>query len=188
MDAKKYQIRTLNYHRRRSQKTNYVKRLNALKSYKTRLVIRVTSNLATVQLVDYDDDGDKVLMTIKSSELKNHGWTHNPASLPGLYLTGMLVAKKVKDKGLSFEDVIADFGVKKFSAKTKPYALLKGAIDNGLNVLADAKMFPSDDRISGQHIQDFAAKSNEVNKFQFTKRKANTIVNDFNTLKSKLTA
>lgn len=188
MDQKKYRLRTLKYHRRRSQKTNYVKRLNTLKSDKTRLVVRLKNNLAIAQLVNYHDDGDKVLLTVKSTDLIPLGWKHNVANLPGLYLTGALISKTAKDKKIKIDDIIVDMGVKKYKHKTKIYALIKGALDNGMGLNVDSKVFPADNRIGGQHIQDYASKSNEVHKLQFTKKKADSIVKDFNELKSKLIA
>ena len=85
--------------RRRSEgKTNYHKRLNLLKSQKTRLVIRASNNHIKVQFIESKIGGDKVLISAFSKELKkNYGncRTHNfggvDLSQKRIYNLGMLI-------------------------------------------------------------------------------------------------
>ena len=72
----KSKIYTVSFKRKREGKTDYPKRLNYLKSDKTRFVIRVSTNNLSIQAVDYHADGDKITITVKSSDLKKYGWKY----------------------------------------------------------------------------------------------------------------
>ena len=78
------------YRRKRKGKTNYKKRLNLLLSRKSRLVIRKTLTSTIAQIVNYDENGDKTIISANSSELKKLGWKMNTSNIPSAYLTGML--------------------------------------------------------------------------------------------------
>jgi len=187
MAKKNFNIRTVQFRRKRQQKTNYPKRLNMLKSGLTRLVVRLKTNMIVAQLVDYNANGDKVLVTVNSADLKKLGWTYSIGNLPAAYLTGMLLAKKAKEKNINTKDIIVDLGVKGSAVKSKPYAVVKGALDNGLKVKVSDEAFPAQDRIQGKHIADYASKSKEVNKFQFTKQQnIDKITEAFDKLSSEL--
>jgi len=187
MASKKFNKRTVFYRRKRQQKTNYKKRLNLLKSGITRLVVRVHNNMIVAQLVDYDVKGDKVLVTVNSTDLKKMGWNYATANLPACYLTGMLLAKKANEKKINPEKVILDLGIKNYAIKTRPYAVVKGALDNGIKVIVGEDAFPAQERIEGKHIADFATKSKEINKFQFNKTKdIEKITDAFNKLSGEL--
>ena len=58
------------YKRKKNGKTDYKKRLKLLKSRKPRLVIRKSLTQITAQVIQYQDEGDKVLVSAHSSELK----------------------------------------------------------------------------------------------------------------------
>ena len=88
--------RVLQYRRKQQGKTDYKKRLALLKSGLPRLVIRGSNKNMQVQLVEYQEDGDKVLATTRASDLKKQGWNKSTGNLPAAYLTGLLLAKKSK--------------------------------------------------------------------------------------------
>ncbi len=90
-------IKRVEYRRKRKGKTNYKKRLNLLLSNKPRLVIRKTLTNTIAQIVNYDENGDKTIISAKSSELTKIGWKMNTGNIPAAYLTGMLLAKKSKE-------------------------------------------------------------------------------------------
>jgi large subunit ribosomal protein L18 len=147
-------IKILQYRRKREGRTDYKKRLKMLVSGTPRLVIRRTNKNIIVQLVDYSDKGDKVIVTANSTELAKLGWKHATGNIPAAYLTGMLVAQKAKKKGV--EKAIVDFGLQLQRAGTRLYATVKGVKDNGLDVPASDDIFPSEDRLSGKHIAAYA--------------------------------
>lgn len=147
-------IKVLQYRRKREGRTNYKKRLKMLVSGTSRLVIRRTNKNIIVQLVDYSDKGDKVIVTANSTELSKLGWKHATGNIPAAYLTGMLAAQKAKKKGV--EKAIVDFGLQLQRAGTRLYAAVKGVKDNGLEVPTSDDIFPSEDRLSGKHIVAYA--------------------------------
>ena len=65
---------TVRYRRKREGRTNYKKRLELLKGKKERLVIRRTNTQIIMQIVNYSENGDKVLLTVNSGELQKKGW------------------------------------------------------------------------------------------------------------------
>jgi len=151
----RHAIKVYQYRRKAEGKTDYRRRLKLLISGIPRLVIRRTNKNMIVQVVEYSDDGDHVLLTANSSELKKLGWKHATANLPAAYLTGMLAAKKAKEKKV--KKAIVDLGLQPKSC-SRLYAVVKGAIDGGLDVPASEEIFPSADRLSGKHIAAYATK------------------------------
>jgi large subunit ribosomal protein L18 len=170
-------IKVVNYRRKREGRTDYKKRLKMLVSGISRLVIRRTNKSIVVQVVEYSENGDKVLITANGSELKKQGWKYATANLPAAYLTGMLAAQKAKKKGV--EKVIVDLGLQPPKGGSRLYAAVKGVKDNGLNVAVSEEVFPSEDRISGKHIASYA------NKGKFKNSPAD-IEKSFNDIKNKL--
>lgn len=144
---------TVRYRRKREGKTNYKKRLELLKGRTDRLVVRRTNKQIIVQIIRYAEDGDKVLITTQSKELQKHGWKHSLKNTPAAYLTGMLTAHKAKEKGL--KKAILDLGLQTPLKGSKLFAAAKGAIDNGLEMKAAEEIFPSEERIKGEHISSY---------------------------------
>ena len=148
-------IYTVKYRRKREGKTNYKKRLDLLKGNTPRLVIRKSNSSMIAQIVTYHPDGDIVVVTFNSQKLSAFGWNYSKNSLPAAYLSGLVLAQKAKEKNIS--DAIVDLGLQLPKKGGRLYALLKGAIDGGLTIPVDEKVFPSDDRLQGEHIKSFSA-------------------------------
>jgi len=144
---------TVRYRRKREGRTNYKKRLELLKGNKERLVIRRTNTQIIMQVVSYSENGDKVLLTVHSGELQKKGWKHSCKNTPAAYLTGMLTAKKAKAKGIN--SAIVDLGLQTPLKGSKVFAAVKGAIDAGLQINANEEIFPSEERIKGNHISGY---------------------------------
>ena len=147
--------RTVLFRRKREQKTDYKNRLKLLLSKQLRLVVRFTNSGIIVQVVEFQMQGDKVLMALDSSALKKMGWNYSQKNFPATYLMGLLLGKKAQQKGI--KQAILDPGTKAPLKKSKVYALLKGAIDGGLAVPhGDKDIFPNEDHLSGKHVSDYA--------------------------------
>ncbi len=144
--------KTIPYKRKREGKTNYRKRLRLLLAKKPRAVIRITNKKIIIQLVDFKNTGDHVLIGIDSSALKKHGWNFSMKNLPAAYLTGFLFGKKALQKNI--KEAVLDLGFKPPIKGNKVYACLKGALDAGLNIPHSKEVFPTEERISGKHIQN----------------------------------
>lgn len=149
-------MRTVPYRRKRDGKTNYKKRLTLLRSGQLRLVIRKSLGTVTVQIIEYSPDGDKVLVAANSLELDKLGWKAHKANLPSAYLTGLLLGAKSKKKNV--KKAVLDIGLQTPIRGGRIFAALKGAVDAGMDLNCGKEAFPSDDRISGKHIAEYAAK------------------------------
>ncbi|HIH54177.1 TPA: 50S ribosomal protein L18 [Candidatus Woesearchaeota archaeon] len=149
----KKRIKFVQYRRKREGRTNYRKRLKMLISGTSRIVIRKSNKHITIQVVDYEANGDKVIVTAKSSELKKYGWNHACGNIPAAYLTGMLAGHKaVKKKA---KKAIVDLGLQIPAKGSKIYAAVKGAIDAGLEINCSEEALPKEDRIKGKHIDAY---------------------------------
>jgi large subunit ribosomal protein L18 len=138
------------HRRRREGKTDYRKRLALVKSKKLRLVVRKTNQAVICQIVQYEHAGDKTLVHANSFELKALGWSGPTGNIPAAYLTGMLCAKKALEK--KFTEAILDIGLCHATRGNRIFAVLKGAVDGGLQIPHSEEAFPPADRIAGKHI------------------------------------
>jgi len=156
------------FRRRREGKTDYKKRLAALKSGKNRFVVRISNKNVTCQITSFSRDGDKTGFSASSNELKKqYGWQAAGNNAPSAYLVGYLCGKKAA-KG-KVKEAILDCGVSVPIAKTNVFAAVKGAIDSGLQIPVDEKMLPDEARITGQHIADYSKNiSKEEKKEKFS--------------------
>lgn len=150
-------IYTVPYRRKREGRTHYKKRLEMLKSGSVRLVARRSNKTITLQLIQYQPDGDKVIVTFNSKKLAALGWKYSAKSIPACYLAGFQIGKLALEKGV--KTAIFDLGLQTPLAGSRLYAALKGAIDAGLTVPSSTDIFPAQDRLEGKHISDDVAKS-----------------------------
>ena len=67
---RKDKTRTIPHRRRREGRTNYKKRISLLKSRTTRVIIRRFNGNMLIQLINYAPEGDKVILTTSTQELK----------------------------------------------------------------------------------------------------------------------
>ncbi len=139
--------------RRKENKTDYKNRFKLLKSGKTRIVIRRTNKYLVIQAIESDESKDRVVKGVSSKDLLKNGWDKkfegSLKSLPACYLTGLLMAKNL-DKG----EYVVDLGMCRNLKGNRMYAAIKGLIDGGVGLNADKSVFPSEDRLNGEHMKD----------------------------------
>lgn len=165
--------KTVQYRRRREGKTNYHKRLSTLLSRKPRLVLRMTNTQFIGQIIAFDPKGDKILASVDSSVIQKLGWNYSGKNYPAAYLVGLALGKKSLAAGI--EEAIFDTGLRTPMKKGKMYSFLKGVLDAGMDIPhGDEAIFPDEDRISGKHIESYAA-SLKDNKELYEKRFAGYI-------------
>jgi large subunit ribosomal protein L18 len=137
--------------RRRENKTDYKSRFTLLKSGLRRIIIRRTNKYLVLASVESDESRDKVLNGVTSKELLKYGWDKkyfgSLKSVPGAYLTGVLMASKL-DKGQKY---VVDLGMARKGERI--FAAVKGMIDAGIKINANHKVFPSKERLSGEHMK-----------------------------------
>lgn len=146
--------------RRREQKTNYKRRLSLLKSRQHRFVVRKTNAHTIVQVVKYEPDGDVVVAQASSAQLPALGWKGSTGNVPAAYLTGFVAATRAQQAGV--KNAVTDLGMQEPFHGGRLFAAVRGAIDAGLSVPAAQDALPSDDRVTGAHIDDALPKTVEA--------------------------
>ncbi len=139
--------------RHREGRTDYRRRLRLLKSRKIRIVVRKSLKNISVQFVEYNPEGDKIIISVLSSDLvKDYKWKHSVSTTPAAYLTGLLAGKKAREKGV--KEGMLDIGRYRPTRGNKLFATLKGVVDAGIVCPHDEGIMPSEDRILGKHLDD----------------------------------
>ena len=151
---KKGKTHRIKFRRKREGKTDYRKRLKLLLGGTPRLVVRKSLNNIYAQIIEYGEEGDKAVLAASSSMLGKYGWKINKGNIPAAYLTGLLMGKKAKSKGIN--ELVLDSGLSPSVKGSRVYALLKGVVDAGLNVPHLKDILPGEERITGGHITKYA--------------------------------
>lgn len=150
--------RVFRFNRRIRGQTDYGLRLKLLRSNLTRVVVRRSNNNVLVQFVDYSDNGDKIIASAKSTDLKKLGYTLHTGNVAAAYLTGLLAAKRAQNKGFK-GDCILDIGLQRSIYGNRLYAAVKGVKDQGVSIRVADLVFPSEERLNGEHLKSKDAKS-----------------------------
>jgi len=146
----------LAFRRRRDGRTNYRKRRKLVVSGLPRLVVRPSNKHLSAQVIQASPEGDHVVASAHSSELKDFGWKGPCGNLSAAYLTGLLAGRRAKARGTA--NAILDLGLHHRGPGSRIFAAVKGSVDAGLEILHDEKVIPVDDRIKGAHIADYSKK------------------------------
>lgn len=152
----------VSFRRRRVGKTDYRRRLRYLLSQLPRLVVRKSLNNILVQLIRYSPQGDEVLVSAHSKELRKYGWRGGKANTSAAYLVGMLCSKRALKK--KYKKAILDLGFQAPTKGAKIFAALKGALDAGLDIPHSTDLIPHESRIRGEHIAEYAEILKDKNK------------------------
>jgi len=136
----------------RQDKTNYRKRASLLIGRRTFITIKITNQNIVAQILKPALSGDIVITSVHSRELLKYGWKGSMNSMPACYLTGMLLGKK--SLAIGSENAILYTGKGPFTSRVA--ACLKGIIAAGVAVPSSEEALPSDTRINGEHIAEYA--------------------------------
>jgi large subunit ribosomal protein L18 len=142
--------------RRREGVTDYRARKRAITAQRPLLVVRVSNKNVSSQFVKPTVKGDVVLSSSHSKELAKLGWRGSLKSTPACYLLGLLAGKKAIAAGV--KEAVAYNGVVPFISGSRIAAVLKGVQDSGVSVPVGEEAFPSEERVSGRSISQYAAK------------------------------
>jgi len=139
--------------RRREGKTDYRKRLSLLRSGKVRMVVRKSLKNTQIQLVEYKEGGDNILVSANSGELTGkYNWKFSTSTIPAAYLTGLLAGTRAKKKKIS--ECVLDCGRYQPVTGSKIFASAKGIVDAGVECPYNEEKIPADDRLMGKHLDD----------------------------------
>lgn len=138
------------FRRRREGKTDYRARLKLLRSGKARLVVRRSLKHTIVQLVAYEESGDRVLASSTTGQLRELGWTFSTGNTPAAYLAGLMAGRRASRAKIT--EAVLDIGRIRPSKGSKVFAALKGVLDAGIEVPHTDGVLPSEERIRGGHL------------------------------------
>ncbi|MGC8816575.1 MAG: 50S ribosomal protein L18 [Candidatus Hadarchaeum sp.] len=144
------------FRRKREGRTDYRYRLKLLRSRMPRLVVRVSLKHVSAQLVKFSPQGDQVLVSAHSKQLENFGWKDGTSNLPAAYLVGLLCGYRALKAGV--KEAVLDIGMRRPTKGAKVFAVLRGALDAGLQIPHQEEVLPSEERISGADISKYAEK------------------------------
>jgi len=158
------------FRRRREGRTNYHLRLKLLLSGQDRVVVRKSARNMQIQLIAPTAEGDITHSTAVSSELAKYGYTGPTGNTTAAYLTGLLFGFKSLQNG--YEGGVLDIGLQASSSGSRIYAALKGIVDAGFDVPCSPEIFPSEERIRGEHVAEYREESADLpEQFEATKEK-----------------
>ena len=136
------------YRRRREKKTDYVARRTLATAKHPRLVVRFSNQNILVQVIKSEIEGDYVLSYASSHNLYDLGWLGSKKNAPAAYLIGLIAGKKALAIGIDAANL--DIGLSRATKGSNIFAVVKGAIDAGLNIPSDSDMIPPPDKINGK--------------------------------------
>lgn len=136
----------------RDDKTNYRKRAALLIGRHSFVTVKVSDQNVAVQVLKPTPTGDVVIASAHSRELEKQGWKGALNNLPACYLTGMLLGKKALEKGV--KNAVLYIGKDHFTSRVA--ACMKGIVDSGVGMPVSEESLPEQERISGQHIAEYA--------------------------------
>lgn len=149
--------------RRRQGKTDYHRRLRLLRSGAPRAVVRVSNTQVICQLVSYNPNGDVILQSVNGKSLTDsYSWPEDASkkSIPACYVAGYALGKKAISAGN--HEAVLDIGLAASSPGSRVFSALKGMVDAGLEIPHGSSVLPSEDRLSGKHIDDSLSSSVEA--------------------------
>jgi large subunit ribosomal protein L18 len=104
------------------------------------------------QIVVAKPQGDEVLVSSHSSELKKYGWKAPTGNIPSAYLTGLICGLKAKKNGVT--KAVLDIGLAAPTKGSRLFAALSGVLDAGVEVPYDEAKIVKE-RTKGEHIAKY---------------------------------
>ncbi len=147
------------FRRRLAGLTNYRKRRKLILSKKPRLVVRKTNRHIHAQIVIAKPQGDVTVVGFDTRALQKFGWRGDENNTSAAYLLGYLIGQKAKEVGIG--EAVLDIGLHRPTAGCRAFAVLKGALDAGLEIPHGEGVLPDDDRVRGVHVAEYAKQLRE---------------------------
>ncbi len=154
--------------RRREGVTDFRARKRAITSRTPLLVVRISNKNVSSQFVRPQVKGDEVLSSAHSRQLKKFGWAGSMKSTPACYLLGMLAGKRAQAEGV--KGAVLYNGLVPFIRGSRVAAFVKGVVDSGVSMAVDEKALPSEERLTGKTIAEFAVRLSKEDAGAYSKR------------------
>ncbi|MEM3996534.1 MAG: 50S ribosomal protein L18 [Pyrobaculum sp.] len=145
------------FRRRREGVTNYRKRRRLILSKRPRLVVRKTNKHLVAQVVVAKPQGDETVVGLDTRVLRKGDENNTSAA----YLLGLIVGYKARARGV--KEAILDIGLHRPTPGARVFAVLKGALDAGLEIPHGEEVLPAEERIRGEHVAEYAKRLKEEN-------------------------
>ena len=147
----------------RTHKTNYRKRQALLISKQDFVTIKISNQNVIAQVLKPEIQGDIVRVSTHSRELRRFGWKGSLNSLPACFLVGLVLGRKALEKGV--DKAVLYIGNKPFTSRIA--ACMKGIVQAGINIPISSESYPTEHRLNGQHIAEYALKikTEDINKY-----------------------
>lgn len=147
----------------RTHKTNYRKREALLISKLDFVTIKISNQNVIAQVLKPEIQGDIVRVSTHSRELRRYGWKGSLNSLPACFLVGLVLGRKALEKGV--DKAVLYIGNKPFTSRIA--ACMKGIVQAGINIPISSESYPTEHRLNGQHIAEYALKikTEDINKY-----------------------
>ncbi len=159
----------LAFRRRVLGKTDYYQRKALLQSGLTRFAVRLTGNRVIIQAVKPTVKGDNIVASASSTELQsNFGWLGSTGNVAASYLAGLLAGLKAKKNEIA--KGVLDTGLQRPTKGSRITAALKGIVDAGVEIPHGGEILPSEDRLSGKHVADYAKMLSDADEASYRKR------------------
>ncbi len=134
--------------------TDYRRRRKLILSGLPRFTVRFSNRYILIQLIEARLGGDHTITSFYSRELSTrYGWKASCINTPASYLSGLVAGFRSLRAGV--DKAVLD--VKRFGRGFRCSAVLKGALDAGMDIPHGDDIFPSKSRIRGEHIANYAA-------------------------------
>ena len=140
------------FRRRRENRTDYYQRRRLLTAREARAVVRRSGKNVTIQFAEFGMEGDCIVASASTRELKAFGWEHSCSSIPAAYLVGYLAGKRAVAAGIEY--AVLDIGMQKVQHGGVLFATVAGMTDAGLEVPHGEDVLPEEDRLLGKHIDE----------------------------------
>lgn len=109
----------------------------------------------TVQVITAHPEGDRTVAAANTIQLvRDFDWKAGTCNLPAAYLTGLLLGLRAQKKNITW--AVLDVGFQAVVYGSRIFASLKGIVDSGLHVAHNEIVFPSEERIRGEHIARYS--------------------------------
>ncbi len=155
------------FRRRRKGETDYRARKRIISSSEPLLAVRISTKNVSAQFIRPKPEGDHVLSSAHSRNLRKLGWKGSLKSIPACYLLGLLAGKKAKESGVEKANLYS--GVSRFVDGSRVSALVKGVKDAGVDVPISDEALPSEDSLTGKVTAEYARSLLTENKEQYSR-------------------
>jgi large subunit ribosomal protein L18 len=100
-------------------------------------------------LIEFHEDGDRVLVQANYKDLKKMGWEYSLKDTSASYLVGLMAG--IRASKANIPQAVLDIGLHEPSKGNRVFAALKGLLDAGVDIPHGEDIFPDESRLTGEN-------------------------------------